>query len=100
MPLLLPNNMTEEDIAKIQETIRLTVNGKIDAQHKILEKQNEVMRTLIDKVDTHIAEHKEDMKEIKPALELVSGGKLVGRILSWTAGIAVGYAALKGFIKP
>lgn len=87
--------MTDEDIAKIQDAVaaqvKVTVNGKIDRLQSAL--------------DAHVLQHEEDqkiikeqMEQLKPALELVSGGKIAGRLLSWTAGIAVGYAAIRGFI--
>ena len=42
--------MTEEDIAKIQETIRATVNGKIDRLQVAL--------------DAHVIQHEEDQKRL------------------------------------
>lgn len=84
--------MSEEETQKlearlatvIETTIQAKVNGKIDAMKVMMQEHND--------------KHESDMKELKPALELISGGKIAGRILSWTAGIAVGYAAIRGFI--
>jgi hypothetical protein len=64
--------MEQEDIQKIVDGIApqlkdqlvITVNGKIDAIHKILERQNETMESFHSKVETHIDKDTIDKEKI------------------------------------
>lgn len=58
--------MTEEDIKKIQDEIRVTVNGKIDASRKENMEQFSVIQ---DQILSHNSQHEKDMVRILPVLE-------------------------------
>lgn len=65
--------MEDSDLTKITEAVTeqiiITVNGKLDKQHGILERQNEVMNGLIQKLDAHIEQHDKDNDALKPIIE-------------------------------
>lgn len=76
---------------EIRFTIKEAVNGKIDAINA--------------KIDTHNVKHEEDMVEIrvhiaetKPILKAYEGGKVLGELIKWLAGVGVAYLAIKTFI--
>lgn len=82
--------MTEEETQKLEdrlrdaiaEQVKITVNGKLDKQHLILEKQNE-------KMDAFITKHESDMEEIKPFIQVATGARLLSPFLKWVAKSAV-----------
>jgi hypothetical protein len=76
--------MTPEDLdhiaLKMQETVKVTVNGKIDH--------------LTEMMTVHNAKHEEDMvevrkhiQEVKPYLDSARGVKLLGETGKWIAGV-------------
>lgn len=68
--------MTSDDLKAIQETIRITVNGKIDR--------------INDKLDNYIKMDNAWKEEVMPSIEL-------GRTaISWSKGTAYVFAALSG----
>lgn len=88
--------MTEEDIARIQETIVKTVNGKIDA---ISRKQDEQIALNVEHNEKHEADMKEvrgHMEQVRPYLEGVRGIKLLGDTGKWIVGLGVVWLAFKG----
>lgn len=102
--------MTEDDISRIEqritETIVRVVNGKIDKQHLILERQNEVMDALMKRVDGYSITHESDMAEIKPFLQLYAGSKLlggfaqwVGKLAFWVLSFSVAWLTYKSLLK-
>lgn len=82
--------MTEEETQKLEdrlkaaiaEQVKITVNGKLDRQHAILEKQNE-------KMDAFITKHESDMEQIKPFMQVATGARLLSPFLTWVAKSAV-----------
>ncbi len=64
--------MDQDVIEQIRETIRLTVNGKVDA--------------ISSKIDMHNKAHEEDMRRILPVLEAYENAQKGGRAVMWTAG--------------
>lgn len=88
--------MTEEETQKLEArlldavtvTITKVVNGKIDRQHQILERQNEVMAGLIKKVDDYQITHESDMAEIKPFVQMYAGSKIIGSFATWIGKLA------------
>jgi hypothetical protein len=83
--------MTPDDLTKlsshIENTIKLTVNGKIDA--------------LKDLVLDHNEKHERDMKEVrahieetKPILETYKGFNTAGNLIKWVAGVATALGVL------
>ena len=100
--------MTPDQLKQVKEVvadaIQVNVNGKIDelrkgqeAQHRILERQNEVMDALQTKIEIHNEKHEGDMSAIRPIIEGIAGTKIVGRVFLWMAAIAVAWSAIKGF---
>jgi hypothetical protein len=89
--------MTPDDIKKIQETIKKTVNGKIDHQHKILEAQNEVLHSLTIKLDEHIISahsHWETserfMKDLLPVHDGLISIQSLNKFIKWLGLPAIG----------
>lgn len=79
----------------VPKSIQTTVNGKIDKVHAILERQNEVMDSTTKKIDGHISQHEEDMKELKPWMQGAAGIRLIWK---FAITIAVGWVAIKSGI--
>lgn len=92
--------MTEEDIARIQETIVKTVNGKIDAISKKQDEQIELNREHNVRHESDMLEVREHIKKMEPIMEAYTGGKALGGLLKWTAGVIIScgvvWAAAKG----
>ncbi|RJQ33893.1 hypothetical protein C4568_03770 [Candidatus Parcubacteria bacterium] len=72
--------MTPEDREAIVAVIKETVNGKIDR--------------LNDKMDRHNEIHEQDMKEVrahieetKPIIVAYQGGRVLGELIKWLAGV-------------
>ncbi len=93
--------MTPQQVEKmnsaIAESIQVNVNGKIDKIHSILERQNEVMDVTARKIDEHIKNHEEDMKELRPWMAGVKGLNIL-----WKFFVMVGlgwYAIKTGLLK-
>ena len=87
--------MTEDEKQEILEVIRDTiqtkVNGKIDLLHV--------------KLDTHMTQHEEDMKEVrahiievKPYLEGARGVKVLSEFAKWVVSLGVIWLAVKGLL--
>ena len=89
--------MNQEEVERlldcVRDTIEKKVNGRIEALHT--------------KVDEHNSKHEEDMdivkehmKKVEPILEAYTGGKALGGLVKWAAGVitAVGivWLAIKG----
>lgn len=82
--------MTPEDRQAIVEVIQKTVNGKIDRIEQ--------------KIDTHNTQHELDMVEVrkhiedvKPILNTYNGGRVVGDILKWIAGVGIAFLAIQSW---
>lgn len=80
--------MTPEDRKAIEDVIRATVNGKIDAINA--------------KIDQHNERHEDDMKDVKehiektrPIVEGLQGAKVIESALKWLAGVAAAYIVIK-----
>jgi len=88
--------MTDEDrkfmCEVIEGTVRQTVNGKIDKLTMKLDEQSTAIKE-------HNEKHQQDMDEIKPFLQLLSGGKVLGNALTWVSGVAVAYLMIKGIFQ-
>jgi len=87
--------MTEDEkqelLTVIRDTIQTKVNGKIDLLHV--------------KLDNHMAQHEEDMrevrthiKEVKPYLEGARGVKVLSEFAKWVVGLGVIWLAIKGLL--
>lgn len=91
--------MNQEEVERlldcVRDTIEKKVNGRIEALHI--------------KVDEHNTKHEQDMEEVKehiksvqPILEAYTGGKALGGLVKWVAGVitAVGivWLAIKGVL--
>jgi hypothetical protein len=91
--------MTPETLQFIEERIRAavkeTVNGKIDTLKRT---NDEGMAAINTKIAEHNSIHEADMKEIKPVIQFVSGTKMLGEIIKWIAGVALAWAAIRGFL--
>lgn len=89
--------MSEEETQKLEdrlraaiaEQVKITVNGKLDKQHAILEKQNEKMDAFITTQNAYNITHESDMAEIKPFMQLAMGARLMSPFLRWLAKSAV-----------
>ena len=90
--------MTPDQIEKIQETIRETievkVNGRIEALHLKVDTHNEKHEAAMDTFNVH-------MKKMEPILEAYTGAGALGSLLKWLSGVVVSigilWLALKGF---
>jgi len=67
----------------IQLTIKETVNGKIDRMDE--------------KLDAHIKVHEAHLIEVKPILDAYQGGKVLGDLVKWIAGLGLAVLAIKGW---
>lgn len=65
----------------VKQTIKVEVNGKIDALSK--------------KIDEHNTKHEADMAEIKPYIQAVTGLGIVFKLFISLGSIAVGWLAIK-----
>ena len=77
---------------EIGKAIEMTVNGKIDKIHAILEKQNEMSDFFMKKVNDHI-------KEVEPFIQAKAGLKVIRGFLIWVAGGIIAWQAIKNGIK-
>lgn len=83
----------DENIVEIiRQTIKETVNGKIDRIEK--------------KLDEHNAKHEEDMREIRPVIKEFKERQIrdafllqTGERIKWTGGVLLALAALYTIIK-
>lgn len=93
--------MTPEELNKIitavEKTIQEKVNGKIDRQHKILEKQNETMAHFIEKVDAHIHLTNERyevtekfIQELLPVRDGLQSIQSINKFVKWLGLPAIG----------
>ena len=106
--LLLTHIEKEENvIGTIKTSIEETVNGKLNAQHKILENQNEVMGAFVDKVNKHLETDAEFKERVLPFIIKSEREKefnkevkeIGGRAIWWgkvVAAIGVIILAIKG----
>lgn len=65
--------MDEETLQVIRQTIKETVNGKIDHLTHMMEEHNK--------------KHEQDMQDIKPVLEAFNSVGIVGNGIKWVAGV-------------
>lgn len=88
--------MNASDKAFIQDiittSIATTVNGKIDR--------------LTEKVDHHHTKHEEDMKDVRehmeqtrPIIEAYQGGKAIGGLAKWVAGVGAAVLIISGWLS-
>jgi DNA-binding SARP family transcriptional activator len=74
-----------EILEVLRETIKITVNGKIDDLKKIIEDHNE--------------RHEKDMADIKPIIEAYQGFNTAGNLVKWVAGVGTAVGVLWLMIK-
>lgn len=72
--------MEPEVLDVIRQTIKETVNGKIDRLKEIIEEHN--------------AKHEKDMAEIKPIIEAFNGVSIAGNGIKWVAGVGTAIGIL------
>ena len=84
--------MNAADRTFIENVIKTTVNGKIDR--------------LTDKVDQHHAKHEEDMRDVRehieqtrPIIEAYQGGKALGSLAKWVAGVGAALIVIMGWLN-
>ena len=65
-----------------------------------LDKQDSTLSRLDIKLDAHIAEHKEDMQELKPVLQGLSGVKVFGHLVRWFGAVVAAVLVIKHFFWP
>lgn len=86
--------MTDEDRKLMREeianSIRTTVNGKIDGIRDDLRKHNERHEADMVLVRDH-------MNKVQPYLEAAAGARIFGTILRWVAGIIGAWLVIKVF---
>ena len=92
--------MTEKELTLIQELIVASVNKAVpDAVEPAIKKYvNGKIDNLTERLNTHIETHGQDMEELKPIIQGITGAKILGSLLTWMAGIAGAWLVLKGFI--
>ena len=89
--------MTPDQIEKIQETIRETievkVNGRIEALHRKVDDHNERHEADMSRFNEHV-------KKMEPILEAYTGAGALGSLIKWLGGVVVSagilWLALKG----
>lgn len=79
--------MTEEDVKRIEETIRKTVNGKIDSLHEKVDRHNE-------RHEEDMTEVREHIKKVEPILEAYNGMGALGSLMKWLSGVVVSVGIL------
>lgn len=77
---------------EVSNAVAVTVNGKIDKIHGILERQNEVMDTLVTKVDKHI-------DRVTPYIEGFEGITKTGKVTIFIGGVVTAITASLFFLK-
>lgn len=79
------------------ETIKVTVNGKIDGiKHDIADVKDD-MRQHNERHEADMVLVKDHMKTVEPYLQGAAGMKLLGNGIKYFAGVAVAWVALKAF---
>lgn len=69
-----------EILETIRQTIKETVNGKIDHLKEIIEEHNE--------------KHEKDMADIKPIIQAYQGFNTAGNLVKWVAGVGTAVGVL------
>lgn len=86
---------------EVRETVKVavkeTVNGKIDELRRT---NDEGMKDINQKIDSHNEKHEKDMAELKPIVTAFHGGKILGEVIKWLASVAIAWVALKTFLQP
>ena len=84
--------MTEEALQVIRDTIKETVNGKVDHIRELME--------------THNTRHEADMVEVRkhiekvaPIIEAYSGFNSAGNLVKWVAGVGTAIGVLWMMLK-
>ena len=72
--------MEPEVLQVIRDTIKQTVNGKIDHLTQMMEEHNE--------------KHEQDMRDIKPIIEAYNSVSVVGNGIKWVAGVGTAIGVL------
>ena len=80
--------------SEIREAVKTTVNGKIE---RLQQTNDSGMAEIRRQIAEHNASHEKDMQEIKPMMQFVAGGKVLGDVIKWLGAVAMAYIALKGF---
>lgn len=78
--------------ATVPEEIKKTVNGKIDGLRVLMETNNE-------KHEADMKEVREHIVEVKPLLDTYRGGKVLGEIVKWIAGVGIAALTVKSWLK-
>lgn len=82
--------MTPEDREALVQVIKETVNGKIDRLSEKMDAHNEKHERDMEKVNEHI-------EATKPILEAYQGGKALGSLIKWAAGVGLAWLAIQSW---
>lgn len=84
--------MTEEALQVIRETIKETVNGKIDRIKELVELHNE-------RHEQDMLEVKKHIEKVTPIVEAYNGFNTAGNLVKWVAGVGTALGVLWMMIK-
>lgn len=84
--------MDEKILEAIRQTIKETVNGKIDRLKDLMEEHNR-------KHEEDMVEVKEHMIKTTPIIEAFNGINTVGNMVKWIAGVGTAVGVIWLFIK-
>ena len=79
--------MNEEVLQVIRDTIKETVNGKIDHLREMMEEHNE-------KHERDMVEVKEHIEKTTPMIEAFNSVSIVGNGIKWIAGVGTAIGVL------
>lgn len=100
--------MEERDLKKlisaVERKIELSVNGKIDKLHKILEKQNEttnqhnqVMEDFTTKQEIHNTKVDRHMEQVEPFIQAKAGFGVIFKWIIGSGAIVLAWTTIKDF---
>lgn len=74
------------------------IEANEQATDRAIEKYvNGHLRDMDSKLTTHIEKHDAFLADITPVLRAYQGGKILGELVKWVAGVGVAYVVVKGF---
>lgn len=95
--------MTSQDLEHImdslKETIKETVNGKIDAMRKDLNEHNTRHEAYFEQVKEYMKKTDGHIEETKPILEAYRGFNTAGELIKWVAGVGTAIGILWLILK-
>lgn len=78
-------------IKSLENTVRTTVNGKVDNLTRLMEEHHR-------KHDADMIDVREHITAMKPVLEAYQGGKALGGLVRWVFGVGAAFIGIYAWI--